>query len=188
MFKKLFFKPMTDNNTSSCFRHRLKHDGNWYCSKNKPKCRNGIFDEYNVVSLHTYHCKPNVHFVQNILMYICILARGIRTIYINVLLYINQGYSEKKILYFCLQNEKFVDILILHFFLHQENLGEVQIGLMYLPTAEKLSLTIIKAQGLKIMDQAKASTSMFTFIFYPSKITPTRSFVGSCQGIAIRSQ
>ncbi|XP_046332044.2 synaptotagmin-A-like [Haliotis rufescens] len=42
-----------------------------------------------------------------------------------------------------------------------ENLGEVQIGLMYLPTAEKLSLTIIKAQGLKIMDQAKASTNAF---------------------------
>ncbi|ESO90569.1 synaptotagmin 47 [Lottia gigantea] len=40
----------------------------------------------------------------------------------------------------------------------EENLGEMNVSLMFLPTAEKLTITIIKAQGLKVMDPQKNTT------------------------------
>ncbi|KAK6177623.1 hypothetical protein SNE40_015685 [Patella caerulea] len=43
----------------------------------------------------------------------------------------------------------------------EENLGEVNISLMFLPTAEKLTITIVKAQGLKIMDPQRNTTDSF---------------------------
>uniref|UniRef100_A0A0B6ZNX5 C2 domain-containing protein n=1 Tax=Arion vulgaris TaxID=1028688 RepID=A0A0B6ZNX5_9EUPU len=64
----------------------------------------------------------------------------------------------------------------------EEDLGELHVALMYLPTAEKLSVTVLNAKGLKTMEGRRGSIEVYTkvtlmFEGRPVKKTKTTSKV-----------